>query len=248
MDIKVLGPKQSLSYLTGINRPIRPDQVTKLATSLNKMGNIRPLVVATISFITGKATKYIIDGQHLFNALLRNGLPIEYVEIKVDNLTDLVEKIALLNSSSKSWTLVDYITAWSCVIEDYKKLFKYYNIFDFEINMLAAVLAGKNIASSPNGASTSMCKSIKLGNFRITDEAKHVQILNDLTDILNIIPRMGRIENRYVCNEYVSFRRTVGSKYTHDTFLKNLALHKQKFILATQEPDKLSEMFKKLVV
>lgn len=245
MEVKTLGSKQTLSYLTGINRPVRPDQVTKLANSINRMGNIRPIVVSSISFITGKATKYIIDGQHLFNALLRNNLPIEYVEIHVKNLEDLVEKIALLNSSSRSWTIIDYVTAWSCVSEDYKKLFKYFNIYDFELNILATVLAGKSLGSSVSGTTTSVGKAIKAGKFLITDEVKHVAILDNLTDVLKVIPRMNRMENRYVCNEYVIFRR-LSSTYDHVKFIKNLTKHKAMFLLATQEPDKLAEMFQKL--
>ena len=43
--------KQSFSYLAGIIRPINPAQVTKLAESVIKMGVIRPVVVAELSFI-----------------------------------------------------------------------------------------------------------------------------------------------------------------------------------------------------
>jgi hypothetical protein len=74
----------------------------------------------------------------------------------------------------------------------------------------------------------------------------NISVLNDLTDILKIIPRMNRFENRYVCSEYVNFRRTSGSSYNHKSFLKNLAKDKQKFILATQEQEKLADMFRVL--
>lgn len=246
MEVLNLKQKESLSYLAGINRPINPAQVTKLAESISKMGNIRPIVVANISFITGKATKYIIDGQHLFNALIRNGLPIEYVLIEVSNTKDLVEKIALLNSSSKSWTLVDYITSWQVVSNDYKKLFQYYNIYDFELSFLAGVLMNKNVTARNAGQQT-VTKFIKRGEFKISDEQKNVEILNKLTDVLKIIPRLNRQENKFLCSEYVDFLRVNLSKYNHEKFLENLQKQKQKFILATHEQTKLASMFEKLI-
>lgn len=245
MEVLNLKQKETLSYLAGINRPINPAQVTKLAESINKMGNIRPIVVAIISFISGKATKYIIDGQHLFNALMRNGLPIEYILIEVKDTKDLVEKIALLNSSSKSWTLIDYITSWQMISNDYKKLLHYYNVYDFELAFLAGVLMNKNYKGISGGGNVT--KFIKKGEFKISDEQKNVEILNKLTDVLKIIPRLNRQENKFLCSEYVDFLRINLSKYNHETFLENLKKQKQKFILATHEQTKLASMFEKLI-
>jgi hypothetical protein len=243
--LKTLKKGETLSYLAGINRPVDPAQVSKLAASLDHMGLIRPVVVARISFITGKETAYIIDGQHLFNAMLRNDIPVEYVEVEVKDLTDLVETIALLNASSKSWKLTDYILAWTAVSEDYKKLNKYFNIYDFELSILAAILSSAEVRSNAGGGS--ITKAIKRGSFKIVDEEIQLSILDDLTDILKVIPRMNRFENRYVCAEYVNFRRTTGCDYDHQKFMKSLENNKQKFILATQEQQKLADMFRNLI-
>lgn len=242
--IKSLKPGETLSYLAGINRPIDPAQVTKLANSIDKMLLVRCIVVARIKFIEGKEKPYIVDGQHLFNAMLRNDIPIEYVEIEVKDLIDLVEKIALLNASSKSWKLCDYILAWSSVNTDYKKLNKYFNIYDFELSVLASILSNNTLRTNAGGSN--ITQHIKRGEFKVVDEEFNISILNDLTDILKIIPRMNRFENRYVCSEYVNFRRTSGSSYNHKSFLKNLDKNKQKFILATQGQEKLADMFRVL--
>lgn len=230
-----------LSYLAGINRPIIPAQVTKLAESLMKMGIIRPVVCCEVDFITGKKELYIIDGQHLFNALLRLGWEIPYVIIEVKDKQDLVEKIALLNSSSKSWTMQDYVLAWASLKPDYVKLNHYFQVYDFEIGIIAAILSNVTL-----GNGSTITKKIKSGEFAIEDEMLNVDILNTLTDVLKIIPRMNRFENRYVCSEYVNFRRTEGSNYNHEAFMSRLTANKQKFILATQEQEKLSDMFRKL--
>ena len=241
--IKALKLGETLSYLAGLNRPIDPAQVTKLAQSIDSMTLVRSIVVARIDFIEGKEVSYIIDGQHLFNAMLRNDIPIEYVEIDVRNLTELVEKIALLNASSKSWKLTDYILAWSAVNEEYKKLNKYFNIYDFELSTLASILSYSSISTS---GGNSITKTIKTGEFKIVDETKQVNLLDHLTDVLRIIPRMARFENRYVCSEYINFRNAVGAAYRHKEFMVNLEKNKNKFILATQQQQKLTDIFTKL--
>lgn len=228
------------NYLAGINRSINPGQVTKLAKSLEMMSIIRPVVIAELSFINGKVTKYIIDGQHIFNALIRLGWEIPYVTIKVNSKQDLVEKIAMLNASSKSWTMHDYVVAWSSLKEDYVKLNHYFQVYDFEISELSAILIGNSRAGG------NINKLLKSGEFKIINEQKNVEILNNVTDMLKIVPRMNRFENRYAIKEYVKFLRAT-HKYDHEAFLKKLLKNKDKFILATQQEGGLSDLFENLV-
>lgn len=199
---------------------------------------MRPVIVAKLDFISGKLLEYIIDGQHLFNALLRNNMDIPYITIKIEDKVQLVEAIALLNASSKNWSIIDYVTSWSCVSEDYKKLLHYYNVYDFELSELAAILTGRHDGKS-------ISRVIKRGQIKIVNEQQNVKILDYLTDVLKVLPRMNRYENRYVVSEYVQFLRTI-SNYNHKDFLSNLIKNKEKFILATQEHSKLTEMFQKL--
>jgi len=231
--------KQSFCYLAGINRAINPAQVTKLAESVNKMGIIRPVVVAYIAFVDGIKKLYIIDGQHLFNALIRNNMDIPYVIIEVKDKTDLVEKIALLNASSKNWTMLDYITAWASLSQDYVKLNHYYQVYDIDLATLATILMGGSV----DGSNT--VRTIKNGQFKIVDEKFNVSILDYVTDLLKVIPRMARNDNRYTAREYVKFLRTTKT-YNHKKFIDNLKKNKKEFILATQEDGKLVELFTKL--
>lgn len=227
------------NYLAGINRPIYPCQVTKLAVSIERMGVLRPVVVAEISFISGKKERYIIDGQHLFNALIRLDIPIPYVTIKIDDKKELVETIAMLNASSKTWSMQDYVTAWSSLKDDYIKLNHYFQVYDMEVNQVAAVLMG----NTADGSNT--CRIIKSGQFKIVNEDLNVEILNNITDMLKVIPRMNRVENRYVVREYVKFLRSA-KKYNHEKFLSKLSKNKKQFILATQEEGKLSDLFRRI--
>lgn len=225
------------NFLAGINRSITPSQVTKIATSNQRIGIIRPIVCAKLNFITGVSELYVLDGQHLLQSLLRLGLPIPYIVISIKDKKELVEVIALVNASSKNWCMLDYVTAWSSMIEDYVKLNSYYQRYDFEISILAAVLGEHEMSNGSN-----VTRFIKNGEFRIKNEERNVQILNYLTDVLSIVDRMNRYENRYFCQEYIKFVRNKKG-YNHQLFLRNLKKYKKTFSLAINNSEKLKELF-----
>jgi hypothetical protein len=245
-NLKWLLPTDTLAFyfLTGINRSIYPNQVTKLVNSLLKMGCTRPVVIAYMSFIDGIKRPYIIDGQHLFYALLRLGLKIPYVTIEIKHKQELVETIALLNASSKSWSMMEYVTAWGSLKDDYKKLEKYFNTYDIELGVVASVLSGQ-IPRSGVGGSESIARKIKLGLFNIVDEKKNVKILDYVTDMLNVVPRGDRAQNKYICAEYITYLRTT-PEYDHQKFLKKLKAIDLCVQLAINEKGRLVEMFNKL--
>lgn len=218
----------SFSLLAGINRPINPAHVTKIANSIAKLGMLAPIVIAELSFIDGVKRKYIIDGQHKFNACLRNNIDIPYVVIQISDKEELVDKIALLNASSKNWCLEDYITSWSYINPDYKKLREYFNIYDIEICLLAAILSGDKATGGGGG------EKIKKGKFKMGEEETNVKILDNVTDMLKIVPRTDRWSSRHAIQEYITFYQTTPS-YNHKKFLTNLEKNKTDFVLATQE-------------
>lgn len=241
--LKANSKTKGFLFLAGINRPVNPGQVTKLAGSIDKMGVIRPVVIARIDWITGKPNNYVIDGQHLYHALMRNELDIPYIEIKVEDNKDLVEKIALLNASSKSWTMVDYVTAWGAVHNDYVKLMKYYQTYDFDLSQLANILhTGMAVTggSIGNGA-------IKNGTFRIKDEERRVVLLNNITDVLKKTPRMDRQSNRTFIYSYVNFYNGNISKYNHTKFLEWLDRNKSKLLTVTQDTNEIVKLLERSI-
>lgn len=232
--------KVKFNYLSGINRPINPGHVTKIANSIDKMGMLAPVICAELDFITGKKELYVIDKQHGLNACMRLGIDVPYIVIPIANKQELVEYLALLNASSKPWCILDYVAAWSTLISDYVSLNRYYEMYDFEMGVLASILS--NDGFDTGGRATN---KLKRGEFRIKDEEENIKLLNQLTDILKIVPRMNRYENKYLCSEYIKFVRTF-KKYDHAKFITALKKEKLKFILATQEQGKLADMFYKL--
>jgi hypothetical protein len=220
MQIKTLNleGKKSFSLLAGINRPILPAQVTKLSESINKMDVIRPVIVTTVDFINGKPTTYIIDGQHLFHACIRNKKDIPYISIEVKDTKDLIEKIALLNSSSKSWKLEDYITAWSYIKDDYKKLARYFTAYGIRLNFLATVLQGGNIRT--DGGNHSISNSIKRGNFAINNEPEAIVLLDTIDSLLKVINiKNSKITNPFI-GEFIKFYKENGTSYNHEKLIE----------------------------
>lgn len=238
------GSRVKFYYLAGINRPIIPSHVTRLAESVRKLGVLRPVIVAELDFITGRKELFIVDGQHLFNALLRLGWEIPYITIKVKDQQDLVEKIALLNSSSKTWGLIDYTMAWASLKEDYKKLNHYFNVYDFELSIIAGVFAGTGLHSSQSAT-----RLIKSGEFQIRNEQRGVEILDYMTDVFKVIPRMSRYEIRYFCAEYLKFVSTRGDKYReeHAQFVEWLNEHKKCLKFGTMGEDVLVKFFQEFI-
>ena len=163
---KELKVKHTNSYskfsILPMNRGIDSKHVQKMITSIRKMGVIRCVIACTTNIIEGEEKTYIIDGQHLATALEREGQPIPYIEISVTSEEDLIEKMAYLNNSSKSWDLMNYINAWKMIRPDYMKLFKWKNMYDIEVSMLACIAS--NMPSIRFGT-----QPIKNGTFQISN-------------------------------------------------------------------------------
>jgi hypothetical protein len=223
-----------------INRAIKPGQVSKLVRSIVAMGVIRPVIIANIDFIDNVKRSYIIDGQHLFTALLRLNLPIPYKTIEVKNKEELVEKIAMLNSSSLSWVFADYVKAWASLDdkEDYRKLLNYKQKYDqtYEVLSMVFSMSDRTVAS----------KRIKNGSFKILNEKKGLEILNSLNDILPLLVESDRTSIRNFVGKYAKFRY-MSSLYNHNKFIgyvkknRNLA---NALSASEEESEKFFEKFK----
>ena len=214
---KELKVKNTTSYskfsVLPMNREIDSKHVQKMIASIRKMGVLRCVIACTTNIIEGALKTYIIDGQHLATALEREGQPIPYVEIEIASEADLIEKMAYLNNSSKSWDLMNYINAWKMIQPDYMKLFKWKNMYDIEITMLAAI--GIN-----NAGMRSSSQSIKTGDFKITNANAE-----DMCKAFNdIFLKIGMSERSVKFQFLTAFLQAYGS-YNHAKVITNLDKH-----------------------
>lgn len=219
--MKMIGKELKVKHATNyskfavlpMNRGIDSKHVQKMITSIRKMGVIRCVIAVTTDIIEGVQLTYILDGQHLAMALEREGLPIPYIEITVESEEDLIEKMAYLNNSSKSWDLMNYINAWKMIRPDYMKLFKWKNMYDIEITMLAMI--GGNNAGLRHSTS-----SIKTGEFKITNPLAE-QMCKDFNDIFL---KIGMSDRAIKFQFLTAFMQAYGN-YNHQKVITNLDKH-----------------------
>lgn len=196
-----------------MNRGIDSKHVQKMIASIRKMGVLRCVITCTTDMIEGQKKTYVIDGQHLATALEREGQPIPCIDIKVESEEDLIEKMAYLNNSSKSWDLMNYINAWKMIRPDYMKLFKWKNMYDIEITMLAII--GVN-----NAAFKYNTTAIKTGTFKITNPFAE-QMCKDFNDIFLKIG----MSDRAIKFQFLSAFMQAYGNYNHQQVIVNLDKH-----------------------
>jgi len=223
------------SLLTGINREVLPKQILKLATSIDRKCITRPVIVCTISFITGKSTTYIIDGQHLYHACLQLRLDIPYIEIEIKDMRDLVETIAFFNSSSKSWTSNDYILSWSAVHVDYKKLMHYLNTYQLESRIITGVLSGSGINNHTN--------LVRRGDFRIKNEKYAANYLSLFSDIVRVLTPKDKYGLRNFAKEFYIYYSKINTSYNHNKFMQFCKENKAQLNRAMMFSDDLKKIF-----
>lgn len=213
INIKYSKDYEKFKFLDN-NRILNPGHVQTMIESVRTMGIIRPVVCIETDVISGKKERYITDGQHLFTGLVAEGLEIPYIVLDVEDEIELVVKMAKMNNSSKSWTLMNYVNAFKPYLPDYQKLHKMRNQYNIEPLMLAA------ICTRGTSAVVSGSRLIKSGHFKITNPESH-----EMAKAFNeFFLRIGRAD-RWVKHQFLQvFMRAWGS-YDHNKALENLDKH-----------------------
>ena len=197
-----------------MNRGIDSKHVQKMITSIRKMGVIRCVIACTTNIIEGEEKTYIIDGQHLATALEREGQLIPYIEIAITSEEDLIEKMAYLNNSSKSWDLMNYINAWKMIRPDYMKLFKWKNMYDIEISMLACI-------ATNNPSIRFGTQPIKNGTFQISNPKSE-----DMCKAFNdIFLKIGMADRGVKFQFLNAFMQAYNPSYSHSKVMAAIDKH-----------------------
>jgi len=222
MIMKLIGKELKVKHTTNystfsvlpMNRGIDSTHVQKMIASIRKMGVLRCVITCTTDIIEGVMKTYIIDGQHLATALEREGQVIPYIEISINSEEDLIEKMAYLNNSSKSWDMMNYINAWKMIRPDYMKLFKWKNMYDIEVTMLAII--GVNSIGIKHSTSV-----IKTGEFTITNP-KAEEMCKAFNDIFL---KIGKTDRSVKFQFLTAFMQAYHGKYDHVKVMKALDKH-----------------------
>ena len=221
------------SYLP-MNREVTSKHVESMVKSINKMGCIRDVITVTTNVFEGTTKTYVIDGQHLLNALIRQNAPVTYRSLNLNTVEEIVTCMAMLNNSSKSWNLLDYVNAYKVVNNDYMKLLKYINIYNLEPTMIAMIATNTH-------KSTSISKLIKEGSFSISNSKTEVMC----KEFSDIFLKIGKAD-RWVKFNFLEVFLSVYGVYNHKKALVNLDKHLPT-IKAMSDPHYATEYIRKKV-
>lgn len=212
-------------HLLPMNREIMSSHAEKMAKSITAMGVIRPVVCCETNCLEGIKKLYVLDGQHLLTGLERLNKPVPYIKIPVTDPFDIVKKMGLLNSSSKSWGLIDYVNAYKMYIPDYMQLFKFKNLYNLDITMIAALGAMDTKFDSGIG-----CTSIKTGEFKVVND-KTEQMCKDITNIFDALGNSDRSIQRKFLRAFLH----VGGVYNKSKVLANIEKYNAELALMGNE-------------
>ncbi len=87
---------------------------------------------------------------------------------------------------------------------------------------------------------------IKRGDFVINDEPLAVFLLNCVTDALKVVGRMDRASNKLFISSFISLVNNTPN-YVHSNFMTNLKANKDKFRLATLDPEEYKKLLKSIL-
>lgn len=215
---------EKFHHLTDINRSVNPLHASKMKNSIQKYGQLRPVLVARLDFIGTRTLDYIVDGQHLMSALVQLGMDVEYERITgIKNYQQLVELISTLNTTSKSWTLFDYVNVWAATKKrSYIKLIEYQKEFKLPYSTLCMALNTDDMHK--------ITSRMKEGKFSIREEDWARGLIKRIKNVLEII-KSSRSEQRVLIQSYIRFYKSKGSTYSHTKFLTGLQTHKSRVIV-----------------
>jgi hypothetical protein len=148
------------------NRDVDNQHINTIGGSVTKLGlTLRETVVICLN---GKYA--IADGQHLFGWLMKQIMPVEFKLCHVQTMEKAVEIMRKMNSSSRNWTLSQFIRVCAAINPHYAKLETLLEKYS-HINMTAKMMVGL-MYSDVRFFPTVATKAIKDGYFQqnVTDD------------------------------------------------------------------------------
>jgi hypothetical protein len=159
--------KYSMFNSHNFNRPIREKHKNKLIRAIEEKDLLKefPLVVCK----NGSKNKYeVLDGQHRLAAAKTLKKHVYYIETVIMSPED----ISRINTSSRNWTLEDYLLYFAKKdYTHYKQLLQLKSEYDFNLSSMTLICTGKK----------EPLKSFKEGflSFSIDDAVKRLKMVSD---------------------------------------------------------------------
>lgn len=208
----------------GLNRVVDWKHVKRMAESVVRNGLTRDVIVMWDKILK----KYIIiDGQHLYEALMQLN---HNVECRVVEPTDFTRFMIDLNNTSKPFSLKVYIESWAkSGKKDYQTILDKAKETKIQHSVLLMAYSLRQ-----RGESTEMAKN---GTFEIVDRQYSETLIGYIKDCLTFLP------NTRAFNESL-FKVIKSEKYNHTKMIVNLDKYVPKTKFGTGEKQIFEELMK----
>lgn len=188
MKVVTLNTVKEYSTLAHLpfNRDYRVDRPT-LVASIKKYGFITAIYCCYSRAVTGERELYILDGQHRALVAQGMGVPITVCIIPHEPTTvkELIDLVAIYNSTSKKWTLTTYCDAYSKTgVADYVELMRLAEKYNQRhLGVLVSMLSGGYYVKAEY---SSKCEK---GDFTIQARDETIKTLAIVQDIISSLKK-----------------------------------------------------------
>jgi hypothetical protein len=205
-------------YYLPFNRDVEKPHVNVMLNSLIRNGLTRLPVIVLTKMFSGSLRAYLLDGQHLVHSLKKAGeTEVDCIVLERNTPDEMVQTIADMNTTSKSWSLFQFVRAFSAVQKpSYMFLYQQHVTYGFPLNALAEMYTSHDKTTL----------AIKSGNLLIDREKQGDIILRYYQDIGKFIGF-----NAHQIQGFTRFFRSLQhKKYNHNIMMECLVNKKAKGI------------------
>ena len=179
-NAKVTKDWKSLQFLED-NRDIDDGAVKRLAESIQKFGQLQPIVI--------NEKWEVIEGQHRVRACKLLGIPVLYVISEGATIKEVI----LMNNIQRGWLNKDYLKCF-CHLnhknhDEYRKMKTFFEDYGLNFSVSINLLAGGFTYTGGGKANT----AFKDGNFKIKDLKKAERYASQLKRLKGSIPMLVKI-------------------------------------------------------
>ena len=183
---ELLNPKNLLEF----NREIKSSHVKKMSKSIKKAGLLRDALIGDISEFDMRRKFAIIDGQHLLSAIY-NDKPIDEVPVKIKKYyskKEVIDDVAVLNNTQKSWNDTDYLNSWYSFGSDNEHFEAYQKLHYLHNNKFKDIPVGLLVEIYSLNKSKNLFRE---GKLVFPDESKSHKIAHLILEIRNRFNKNG---------------------------------------------------------
>jgi len=179
-NAKVTKDWKNLKFLAD-NRDIDDGAVKRLAESIQKFGQLQPIVI--------NEKWEVIEGQHRVRACKLLGIPVLYVISEGATIKEVI----LMNNIQRGWLNRDYLKCF-CHLnhknhDEYRKMKTFFEDYGLNFSVSINLLAGGFTYTGGGKANT----AFKDGNFKIKDLKKAEKYASQLKRLKGSIPMLVKI-------------------------------------------------------